>query len=301
MLFARSFHDSNESLPAKITGKASRFLARNIHSKTLALRTNPPMVTFTFDDVPASACELGAGILEKYGARGTFYVAGRGCGTQGSDGGPPLASIEQLRAIWAKGHEIGCHTYSHAAVSRISLGLLGQELERNRWALKNIGRDVELKNFAYPYGDLSFRSKRYLEERFDSCRSVHRGINYGAADLGSLKAWPLEDASIDRSTIAALIASTIKTGGWLIFYSHEVADRPNRFGVSPDLLTFAVATARETGCALATVADGLKIIAGTVRRAPPPITTADLRSARSRRRSAPRDERQTRHQPPPLA
>ena len=35
------------------------------------------MVTFTFDDVPVSACELGAGILESFGARGTFYVAGQ--------------------------------------------------------------------------------------------------------------------------------------------------------------------------------------------------------------------------------
>ena len=34
------------------------------------------MVTFTFDDVPASACDLGASILETYDARGTFYVAG---------------------------------------------------------------------------------------------------------------------------------------------------------------------------------------------------------------------------------
>ncbi len=66
------------SLPARIAGKASRFLARNIRSKVLVLRDTPPMVTFTFDDVPASACDIGASILEKYEARGTFYIAGRG-------------------------------------------------------------------------------------------------------------------------------------------------------------------------------------------------------------------------------
>jgi peptidoglycan/xylan/chitin deacetylase (PgdA/CDA1 family) len=301
-MFARSPQErTGESLPAKITGKASRFLARNIHSKTLALRSNPPMVTFTFDDVPASACDIGASILETYGARGTFYIAGRGCGTAGS-GGPPLASIEQLRTVWTKGHEIGCHTYSHPAVSRISLGLLGLELERNQWALKNISREIELRNFAYPYGDLSFRTKRYLEGRFDSCRSVHRGINQGIADLGSLKAWPLEDAVIDRTKIAALIASTIATSGWLIFYSHEVAQQPNRFGVSPDLLAFAVAAARESGCVLGTIADGLKIISGSVRRAHglPLISSTDIRSPNSRARPAAND-RQIRREPPPLA
>ena len=254
------------ALSAKWTGKATRLLARHVRSKALPLRHTPPMVTFTFDDVPASACELGAGILEAYNARGTFYVAGRGCGTANA-GGPPMASIEQLRAIWTKGHEIGCHTYSHPAVSRISLGLLGADLERNRWALRNIDSEIELHNFAYPYGDLSWRTKRYLQSRFDSCRSVHPGINRGSADLGSLKAWPLESATIDRAKIAALVAEAVHKNGWLIFYSHEVAERPNRFGVTPDLLAFAVATARQSGCVLCTMAGAIDIASVAKRTA----------------------------------
>ena len=55
-----------------------------------------------------------------------------------------------------------------------------------------------VRNFAYPYGDLSVRTKRYLETRFDSCRSCHAGINTTVADLGALKAWPLDNASVDR-------------------------------------------------------------------------------------------------------
>ncbi|HTV37436.1 MAG TPA: polysaccharide deacetylase family protein [Xanthobacteraceae bacterium] len=272
-MFVRTDRDrEGGSLSAKWTGKATRFLARHIPSKALSLRHGPAMVTFTFDDVPASACEIGAGILETYNARGTFYVAGRGCGTAG-DGGPPLASIEQLRAIWAKGHEIGCHTYSHPAVSRISVGLLGAELERNRWALKNIDSEIELRNFAYPYGDLSWRSKRFLQSRFDSCRSVHRGINRGFADLGSLKAWPLESATIDRAKVATLIAAAIAKNGWLIFYSHEVAARPNRFGVTPDLLAFAVATARQSGCVVCTIGGAIEIAR---RRSPVLGATAPL-------------------------
>jgi peptidoglycan/xylan/chitin deacetylase (PgdA/CDA1 family) len=259
----------DSSLPAKIAGKASRFLARNIRSKALVLRDISPMVTFTFDDVPASACDIGASILEKYDARGTFYIAGRDCGEPGS-GGPPLASIDQLRTIWGNGHEIGCHTYSHPAVSRISLGQLSVELEHNQRALRKIDHDIEVRNFAYPYGDLTFRTKRYLESRFDSCRSVHRGINVGLADLGSLKAWPLENASVDRVKIAELIARTIERKGWLIFYSHDVAERPSKYGVSPGLLQWAVDAARTNGCALATVAGALKLIAaGPMRNDPP--------------------------------
>ena len=41
-----------------------------------------------------------------------------------------LASIEQLRAVYSKGHEIGCQTFSHVAVSSLSRG----ELERRVFA-----------------------------------------------------------------------------------------------------------------------------------------------------------------------
>ena len=34
------------------------------------------MVSFTFDDVPKCAATVGATILEEYGGRATFYVAG---------------------------------------------------------------------------------------------------------------------------------------------------------------------------------------------------------------------------------
>ena len=249
-----------ESLFATVGAKTRRFLARSIRRKTLALRQSPAIVTFTFDDVAASACTVGGPILEQHGIRGTFYVAGAGYGAP-SPGGL-LASADQLRAIWANGHEIGCHTYSHRAVPQISLRELGAELDRNERELKKINSKVVARNFAYPYGDMSIGTKYYVENRFDSCRSVHAGINSGIADLGALRACPLEDASIDRSGIAALIARTFQVRGWLIFYSHDVAERPSRHGVTPALLEWAVRTARNSGCVVTTVAGALELIGG---------------------------------------
>jgi len=261
-MLAHQTQDPNSgSLPERVTGMASRFLARQSRSKVMALSDVPPMVSFTFDDVPASACELGARILERHGARGTFFVAGSGCGTTGPDE-PPRASIDQLRTVWANGHEIGCHTYSHPAIRHISLGELGWELEHNRTILKTISADIVVRNFAYPYGDLSIRIKRYLEGRFESCRSGHAGINSGIADLGALDAWPLQDASIDYAKIVELIAETTQTCGWLIFYSHDVAEPPSKYGVSPDLLEWAVGSATRSGCILTTVAESLDLIRG---------------------------------------
>ncbi len=259
-MLAEPLPDPNTtSLSMRVSGMAARFVARNSRSKLLDLRSTPPMVTFTFDDVPVSACELGAGILESFGARGTFFVAARGCGRTSPDG-PTCASIDQLRPIWANGHEIGCHTYSHPAVRQMTIEELKSELDSNQAALTEINGNIVLRNFAYPYGDLSVRTKRYLESRFNSCRSSHAGINTGLADLGALKAWPLQNAALDHDKIVRLIAETVHRRGWLIFYSHEVAEHHGRFGVSPDLLEWAVNTAKRAGCVLANIAETLKFV-----------------------------------------
>lgn len=259
-------HDPNTGwLPGRVASMASRFIARQSRSKVLPLHNLSPMVTFTFDDVPASACVVGAPVLEQYGAWATFFIAGRDCGAAQPDGAA-RASIDELRTVWRKGHEIGCHTYSHPAIRHLSLEEIGLELERNQAAIKTIDANAALRNFAYPYGDLSIRTKRYLEGRFNSCRSGHPGINRGIADLGALDAWPLQDALIDHAQVGELIAETVRTCGWLIFYSHDVADEPSQYGVSPDLLEWAVGTAKRAGCVLASVAQSLDLIR---RRAEP--------------------------------
>lgn len=253
-------HDPNSgSLPERVTCMASRFFARQSRSKLLALRNTPPMVSFTFDDVPASACETGARILERHGARGTFYVTGGGCGGT-NPGERPRASIAQLRRVWANGHEIGCHTYSHAAIRYMSADGIDVELERNQSALKEIDPNIVVRNFAYPYGDLSIRTKRHLESRYDSCRSTHAGINSGTADLGALDAWPLQNGLLDCAKITELVAKTVEARGWLIFFGHDVEERPGTYGISPGLLEWTVSAAKRAGCVLTTIADSIDLI-----------------------------------------
>ena len=244
----------------KLIGKSSRFLARNFATKKLQMRNTRPMISFTFDDVPVSACNVGTRILEQHGARGTFYIAGAGCGKTSPVG--LLASVEQLRAIWLRGHEIGCQTYLHSAVSRLCRSELETECFRNQSTLRMIDDKIVVRNFAYPYGDLSFGARRYLEMQYDSCRSVDHGINHRIAELGSLKSWALENSSIDRKKIATLIADTIQTNGWLIFVSHDVTEEPSKYGVHPELLAFAVQVGQRSGCQLITVDEALHLSRG---------------------------------------
>ncbi len=261
--FAQPWTPGTEpSLLATLSGKASRFLARNTRTKVIEMRSAKPLVSFTFDDAPASACSLGAQILDRRSIRGTYYISGGGCGAM-SPGGR-LATIDELDAVHARGHEIGCHTFSHFAVASVSAIELATDLDRNKIFLRSGENRITPRNFAYPYGDLSYRSKRLLEGRFDSCRSLIQGVNAKTLDLGALKTYSLENASMDRKQIDAVIAETVRTRGWLIFSCHDVADNPSRFGVSPDLLAFAAVTAEGAGCSFVTIAEGLKVASGAI-------------------------------------
>jgi len=253
---------AEQSRPKRAIGKLSRFAARTIATKTVRLTNEKPLVSFTFDDAPQSACTTGAALLEDYKARGTYYISGAGCGTEGYCG--RLAKAEDLKALAATGHEIGCHTFSHVAVARVRRQKLATELSRNGAFLQGVQTVPALYNFAYPYGEFSLTTKLYLQTQFDSCRSLLPGVNIGSADLGALKSCELQNASIDRRGVAAIIAATVRHNGWLIFTSHDVAAEPSRFGVSPDLLAFAITTAREAGCHLTSVRDALLILRGRV-------------------------------------
>jgi peptidoglycan/xylan/chitin deacetylase (PgdA/CDA1 family) len=253
---------AEQSRPARVVGKLSRFAARTIAVKTVRLTNEKPLVSFTFDDAPVSACTIGAALLEEYKARGTYYVCGAGCGIEGFCG--RLAAAADLTALAAKGHEIGCHTFSHVAVARVGRQRLSAELARNGAFLRGVQRAATFYNFAYPYGEFSLTTKLYLQRQFDSCRSLLPGVNIGSADLGALKSCELQNASIDRRGVAAIIAEAVRRNGWLIFTCHDVAAEPSRFGVSPDLLSFALATAHDAGCHLTSVRDALLILRGSV-------------------------------------
>jgi peptidoglycan/xylan/chitin deacetylase (PgdA/CDA1 family) len=243
-----------------VSGKLTRFLARNVGAKKIAMRNARPLISFTFDDAAASACSIGTALLEQYNVRGTFYISGGKCGTVSPTG--PLATPDQLQSLHTRGHEIGCHTYSHLPVAGITHDALAAELERNRTFLQGVLGNIPLRNFAYPYGDISFATKRFLGDHFDSCRAITPGVNAGVADLDVLKSWALEDASIDRRRIIELIGETVRRNGWLLFASHDVDNAPSRYGVQPGLIEFALRRARAAGCQVVPVAQALRILNG---------------------------------------
>jgi peptidoglycan/xylan/chitin deacetylase (PgdA/CDA1 family) len=135
-----------------------------------------------------------------------------------------------LRALVERGHELGCHTYSHKTLRSMPIPELRADLDRNREVLLGESGVESLISFAYPFGEASWTTKREIAKRFAAARGVRPGINGQILDLAQLLAVHIyaEDFSTER--IQALISRTVKTRGWLIFYTHEVELAPPKEG-----------------------------------------------------------------------
>jgi peptidoglycan/xylan/chitin deacetylase (PgdA/CDA1 family) len=245
-----------------------RRAARHYRSKPFVMRNSGPLVSFTFDDVPASAETNGAPVLDDRGVRGTFYVASGTCGTM--DTYWRVIDREQVRALHDGGHEIGCHTFSHVGVDRLGALELDEECRRNGDLLRTLCPGVQLTNFCYPFGRASLPAKLRLEARFDSCRGIYEGINSGTIDLAMLRVIELYDRTLTPDKLARVLRQTRQRNGWLIFYTHDVADEPSAIGCSPRLLreTIEAVEAEEMRCL--TVRDALKAIGYSPAKTRPP-------------------------------
>jgi peptidoglycan/xylan/chitin deacetylase (PgdA/CDA1 family) len=205
-----------------------------------------PLVSFTFDDVPDSAITNGARLLSERGCRGTFYLAG---GLADATYDPwRFFSPDDVGALLDAGHEVGCHTHSHAIVQTLSKAELASEFERNAAWLRELDQRVSLKSFAYPYGAVGFMRKRQAANRFATCRGVRHGLNVGSIDRAQLRAVQLYDCRLDDDGLDRIIAEAVEKNAWLIFYTHDVQADPSEHGCSPQLLERAIDRVLASGC-----------------------------------------------------
>jgi peptidoglycan/xylan/chitin deacetylase (PgdA/CDA1 family) len=245
---------------SNLRARISNRLARHLFAAPMQLKSGQPMVSFTFDDIPMSAATVGAPMLEDYGGRGTFYVAGGLVNKPNNhcEGIDPDGIIKLRHS----GHEIACHTFSHQRATDLDARAMAAELERNRCYLEGLDASIRLENFAYPFGLATVARKRQLTGSFRSARGILPGVNSGTIDLQFLRSTPLIDKDIDRAGIDRVFDETVRTNGWLIFYTHDVADTPSPWGCTPALLRHALDAARRRTMPIVSVAEALRRAAG---------------------------------------
>ncbi|HEY5411263.1 MAG TPA: polysaccharide deacetylase family protein [Caulobacteraceae bacterium] len=237
-------------------GKLRRRIAR-LEARRAAPGSPPgPMVSFSFDDVPESAAGAGAEILERRGAKGTYFIA---MGLAGQDG-PMGRNIDaaEIRRLSGAGHEIGCHTYSHLSCGQAPPGLTTGDVERNRKALEALGVPDPV-SFAYPYGEVSSRAKTALGGRYGLLRALHHGLIRKGCDLNQAPAVGIEGPG-GEAVARRWLHRALTERAWLILYSHDVRPDPSPYGCTPETLARLVDEALEGGAEVVTVAEGCRRI-----------------------------------------
>jgi len=235
------------SLKGKIRRRITRFADR----KPLP-RIQGRYVSLSFDDFPKSSAETGARILEDQGIRATWYACSGQMGTENHFG--KLCEPDDIRRLVANGHEIGCHTENHIDCAVNHSAVVQIDSAKNRQRLQQLGVP-DIQTFAFPFGDVSFASKKMLGQQYQTLRGVQPGINHSHADSNQLLAVPLEgDLNAANYTLSFLDRLSAKPG-WLIFYTHDVRGDCSQWGCTPELLSAIVEQACSSGFTIAPVTE----------------------------------------------
>ncbi len=132
-------------------------------------------VALSFDDGYKNNYSVVLPLLQKYDAKGSFFVINR-------DIGDELHMNEQeIKSLIAAGMELGSHTYSHNPLAAIDEKYLVWETDTSRYWLKKKFDGYIVRTLAYPNGSYNDRviaaAKKY---GFYRALTGHVGINTAA-------------------------------------------------------------------------------------------------------------------------
>jgi peptidoglycan/xylan/chitin deacetylase (PgdA/CDA1 family) len=237
-------------------------VARHVPVKSARLHARRPIASITFDDFPKSAWITGGAMLAGYGVRGTYYAAGSLAG-QVHDGIAHY-DADDLRAVIAAGHEIGCHGFAHERSINMPNAVLADDTRRNREFLRPFLGGTPPESYAFPYGAVSLRTKRLQAPHFSNLRGVHPGVNLDPLDLAQLKTTGVETSTWNEGAIAHAIAQARSAKGWIVFHTHDVSDSPSPYGCTPAMLERVLKGLKDGGIEVLPMREALRVATGDV-------------------------------------
>jgi peptidoglycan/xylan/chitin deacetylase (PgdA/CDA1 family) len=245
------------------------------------------LVSLTFDDGYSDQARA-VHILDRYGLKGTFYVISGSVGRRG------YLRAKDLRAMQAKGHEIGGHTVSHPHLPALSLRSQWREICGGRDALMR--RGLHPVSFAYPYGEYDDWSEAIVRACYQSGRGAW-GMDCPDSDCTDTIALPPSDPdalptpdAVTQDMSVAQIEQTVVNaeragGGWVPLQFHHVCSGCDSDGYSIkaedlDALAAWLEARASRGTVVATVAQVMG------RSQPPKTVRASETSPTAERRSS---------------
>lgn len=245
----------------RIGNRYRKILAWSFYRHILRIKSRVPIISFTFDDFPRSALLVGGAILERAGFRGTFFAS---MGEMGKDSDVgELFRPDDLTLLISRGHELGCHTFSHEDPWKTPPDVFEQSILMNASKAREFLPDLALRTFAYPYGPPHPRVKSRISRHFSCGRCGGEKPNISSTDLYLLKAVFLERNRERPDWIKSLIDMNREARGWLIFATHDVTPDPSPFGCDPAFFDDIVQYAARSGSAVLTVIQAYDALAAT--------------------------------------
>jgi hypothetical protein len=242
-----------------------RNIGRVLFRQAVTIDSDLPLISFTFDDFPRTALLGGGSILARRGLAGTYYVS-LGLLDKESPSGP-ICTVDDLRALLAEGHELGCHTYSHCNAWDTASEAFEDSVLKNRAELAKLIPGAAFKSFSYPLSEPRALSKLKTARHFLSCRGGGQKFNSGKADLAKLSAFFLEKSRDNMKAVRDLIDQNRKARGWLIFATHDVCEDPSPYGCTPQFFEDVVQHAIGSGARILPVVEAAKALSnGGTRR-----------------------------------
>lgn len=201
------------------------------------------VVSLTFDDGSQDQYDNARPILREHGMNGTFYVNNNRIGGAGFMGAAALTTLQN------EGDEIGGHTVDHADLLNLSTDDQRREICNDRVALLDRGLDV--RNFAYPYGNANATTQQIADEcGYNSARTIGgivspnscSGCDY-AEQLPPTNTYMTRtpDSVRNTTTLANLQGYVTQAethgGGWVTLAFHHVCDGcGDVYSITPTLL-----------------------------------------------------------------
>lgn len=243
---------------SRLQGLYQRKIASLLFRKPLVINLKWPLISFTFDDFPRSALLVGGAILNEFGLSGTYYAA---LGLAGKE--TPTGQIffpDDLRTVLERGHELGCHTFSHCDSWQTDPRTFEESIIENQEALRQLIPGAEFKTFSYPISPPRPLTKAKIAGRFRCCRAGGQVFNIGTADVNQLSAYFLEKSRHDVASVKEVIDRNRQARGWLIFATHDISREPTPYGCTPEFFREVVQYAANSGARIVPVAKALDIL-----------------------------------------
>jgi len=255
---------------ARLHGYYQRRASSLLFKRPFLIDTPRPVISFTFDDFPESALSVGGAILERYGLTGTYYAS---LGLMETDA--PTGRIfapADLDRLLQRGHELGCHTFSHSHAWDTPTRTFELSILQNRLALAKLHPGLEFKSFSYPISVPWPLTKSRTSKYFLCCRGGGQTTNVGMTDLNQLSAFFLEKSRNNMRAVEDLIARNREERGWLILATHDVSDSPTPFGCTPQFFEKIVRFSVDSGALILPIVATLERLraSSSVEMAPDP-------------------------------